>query len=60
MSAGENPEVFGYRSFIRPLYELTSALFWPLVPLAFLIVAIVVRSAGTAVKSALPPSFSQS
>jgi hypothetical protein len=54
MSAGENPEVLGYRSFIRSLYELTSALFWPLVPLAFLIVAIVAWPAGTAVKLALP------
>ena len=58
VSVGENPEVVGYQRFIRPLYRVLAALFWPSVALACLVViAIVIRSAGTAAKSRLPAFF---
>lgn len=58
VSVGENPEIVGYQRFIRPLYRVLAALFWPSVALACLVViAIVIRSAGTAAKSRLPAFF---
>jgi hypothetical protein len=58
VSVGQNPEVVGYPPFIRPLYRVSAALFWPSVPLAFLVVAaIVIRSPGTGAKSSLPAFF---
>ncbi len=53
-AAGENPEVFGYRLFIRFLYRNLAALFWPSVPIFLLVVAaIVVRSQRTTTKTRL-------
>lgn len=58
VSVGENPDVDGYQWLIRPLYRVLAALFWPSVALACLVVmAIVIRSAGTAAKSRLPTFF---
>jgi hypothetical protein len=57
-AAADNPEVIGYQSFLRPLYRVAAALFWPSVPLAFVVVAaIVIRSPGNAAKSSLPAFF---
>jgi hypothetical protein len=45
VAAGDNPEVFGYQSFIKILYRTVAALFWPLVPIFLVAVAaIAVRS----------------
>jgi hypothetical protein len=45
VATGENPEIFGYKSFIRPLYRVLAALFWPSVPISlFMVVAVVIRT----------------
>jgi len=38
-AAGENPEVTGYRSFIRILYKFLALLFWPAVLMSVLVSA---------------------
>jgi hypothetical protein len=53
-ATGENPEVFGYQSFIRILYTVLAALFWPSVLVVVLAVAAIIRrSSKTATKSSL-------
>ena len=54
VATGENPEVVGYQHFIRILYMVTTALFWPSVPIVVLVMAaIVMRSQRTAAKPRL-------
>lgn len=54
LAAGENPEVVGYQSFIRIAYTVLAALFWPSVPMIFLVAAaIVIRFRRTATRSDL-------
>jgi hypothetical protein len=54
LATGENPEVVGYRSFIRIPYTVLAALFWPSVPMVFLVAAaIVIRYRRTGTKSRL-------
>ncbi len=44
-ATSENPEAFGYRSFVWILYTILAVLFWPSVPIVFLVMAaIVIRS----------------
>ena len=53
-ATGENPEVFGYQSFIRILYMVLAALFWPSLLVVFLSAAAIVgRSSKAATKSNL-------
>jgi hypothetical protein len=47
VAAGQNPEVFGYQSFLRYFYIVLSVLFWPSVPLILVILAAVRTRAGT-------------
>jgi hypothetical protein len=54
VAAGANPEVVGYHPFISTTYAALAALFWPSVPLVFLVVAATaIRSASTTAKTAL-------
>ena len=54
LATGENPEVVGYRSFIKIPYTVLAALFWPSVPIVSLVAAaIVIRHRRTAIKSSL-------
>ena len=54
LATGENPEVVGYRSFVRIPYTVLAALFWPSVPMVFLVAAaIVIRYRRTGTKSRL-------
>jgi hypothetical protein len=54
VAAGENPEVPGYKPFIKALYRAVAALFWPLIPIFLLAVAtIVIRSPTTTTKTRL-------
>ena len=51
---GENPEVFGYQSFIKILYRTVATLFWPLVPVFLVASAIIaVRSPRVTIKTRL-------
>jgi hypothetical protein len=46
----QNPEVFGFQAFIRRLYTVLSSLFWPSVPLVFLILAgVAIRASKTGI-----------
>jgi hypothetical protein len=53
VAKGENSEVVGYKSFIRILYAILAALFWPSVPVFLAVAVIVIRSPITAMKSGL-------
>ncbi len=54
VATGENPEIFGYKSFVRPLYRVLAALFWPSVPiLLFIVAAVVIRSKITTTNTRL-------
>jgi hypothetical protein len=54
VATGENPEVFGYQLFIRIMYVVLAALFWPSLPVVVLAVAVIVRrSSETATRSSL-------
>jgi hypothetical protein len=54
VATGENPEGFGYQSFIKILYRTVAAIFWPLVPV-FLVASatIAVRSPSVTIKARL-------
>jgi hypothetical protein len=54
VATGENPEIFGYRSFVRPLYRSLAALFWPSVPIfLFVLAAVIIRSTVTTTNTRL-------
>ncbi len=54
VATGENPEVFGYQSFIKILYRVVAALFWPLVPIFLVAVAaIAMRSPRVTIRTRL-------
>jgi hypothetical protein len=46
VARGENPQVFGYKSLIRPLYETLAALFWPSALLVAVAIATFFRKIG--------------
>jgi hypothetical protein len=54
VARGENAEVVGYKSFVRMLYTVIAALFWPMVPIFLLVVAAIgVRSLRITTKTKL-------